>query len=181
MLEAPVEQRVARVRDGVGNGLSRMEVFTSNRQKDSQMPLEISPSYGGSAELSPSMILLVDDDPDIRMLTRTFLEHEGYSVFSSGDAERAVQIFRSVPQIDLLVTDLFMPGRSGMDLARELKAIRNDLPVLMISGGTLEGRQEARLQDEGWSFLAKPFRLPDLLSTVHRILAPVEARRWRER
>ena len=126
------------------------------------------------------MILLVDDDPDIRLLTRTFLEHEGYSVFSSGDAERAVQIFRSVPQIDLLVTDLYMPGRSGMALARELKAIRNDLPVLMISGGLVEGRQEARLQDEGWSFLAKPFRLPQLLAMVHRILAPVEARRWRE-
>jgi two-component system, chemotaxis family, chemotaxis protein CheY len=44
----------------------------------------------------------------------------------------------------------------------------------------LEGRQETRLEDEGWSFLAKPFRLPELLSTVHRILAPVEARRWRE-
>jgi two-component system, chemotaxis family, chemotaxis protein CheY len=158
-----------------------MEVFISNKQKDSQMALEISSSYGGSPELSPSMILLVDDDADVRMLTRTFLEHEGYGVFSSGDAERAVQIFRSVPQIDLLVTDLYMPGRSGMELARELKGIRNDLPVLMISGGVLEGRQEARLEEEGWSFLAKPFRLPELLGTVHRILAPVEARRWRER
>jgi CheY-like chemotaxis protein len=155
-----------------------MEVFTSNKRKDSQIPFEISSSDGGSPELSPSMILLVDDDPDIRSLTRTFLEHEGYSVFSSGDAERAVQIFRSVPQIDLLVTDLYMPGRSGMDLARELKGIRNDLPVLMISGEVLEGGQEARLEDEGWSFLAKPFRLPELLGMVHRILAPVEARRW---
>jgi DNA-binding response OmpR family regulator len=157
-----------------------MEVFSSNKQKDSQMPFKSSPSYVDSLELSPSMILLVDDDPDIRMLMRTFLEHEGYSVFSSGDAERAVQIFRSVPQIDLLVTDLYMPGRSGMDLARELKGIRSELPVLMISGITLEERQEARLQEEGWSFLAKPFRLPELLGTVHRILAPVEARRWRE-
>src|SRR5215467_10984097 len=137
-----------------------MEVFTSNKQKDSQMPFKSSLNYSGSLELPPSMILLVDDDPDIRMLTRTFLEHEGYSVFSSGDAERAVQIFRSVPQIDLLVTDLYMPGRSGMDLARELKAIRSELPVLMISGITLEDRQEARLLKEGWSFLAKPFRLP---------------------
>jgi len=126
------------------------------------------------------MVLLVDDDPDIRSLTRTFLEHEGYSVFSSGDAERAVQIFRSVPQIDLLVTDLFMPGRSGMDLGLELKAIRNELPVLMISGGLLDVDHERRLKAEGWSFLAKPFRLPELLATVHRILAPLEARRWRE-
>jgi two-component system chemotaxis response regulator CheY len=136
---------------------------------------------GGRDELSPSNVLLVDDDPDIRMLTRTFLDHEGYSVFSSGDAERAVQIFRSVPRIDLLVTDLYMPGRSGMELARELKELRKDLRVLMISGGVLEDEQEAKLKQEGWSFLAKPFRLPELLATVHRILAPVEARRWRGR
>jgi two-component system, chemotaxis family, chemotaxis protein CheY len=157
-----------------------MEVFTGNVQKDSQMGFEISPSHDGSPELSPSMILLVDDDPDIRSLTRTFLQHEGYSVFSSGDAERAAQIFRSVPQIDLLVTDLYMPGQSGMELAQELKAMRSELPVLMISGGMMEIDQEAKLRDEGWSFLAKPFRLPELLAIVHRILAPVEARRWRE-
>jgi CheY-like chemotaxis protein len=157
-----------------------MEIFTCNKPKDSQMAFEISPDYGGSPELSPSVILLVDDDPDVRLLTRTFLEHEGYSVFSSGDAERAVQIFRSVPQVDLLVTDLYMPGRSGLELARELKAIRNEVPVLLISGGVLEEQQEAGLRDEGWSFLSKPFGLPELLGAVHRILAPIEARRWRE-
>jgi DNA-binding NtrC family response regulator len=157
-----------------------MEVFTGNKRKDTQMAFEISPSRGDSQEASPSMILLVDDDPDVRLLTRTFLEHEGYSVFSSGDAERAVQIFRSVPQIDLLVTDLYMPGRSGMELGLELKALRKELPVLLISGGILEDEQAAKMKEEGWSFLAKPFRLPELLGTVHRILAPVEARRWRE-
>jgi len=67
-----------------------------------------------------------------------------------------------------------------MELARELKGVRSDLPVLVISGGMLEEEQEARLKAEGWSFLAKPFRLPELLAAVHRILAPVEARRWRE-
>ena len=157
-----------------------MEVFTGSQHKDSQMAFEISPDNDSLQELSPSTILLVDDDPDIRVLTRTFLEHEGYSVFSSGNAERAVQIFRSVPQIDLLVTDLYMPGRSGMDLGLELKALRGDLPVLLISGGLIEIEQTAKMQEEGWSFLAKPFRLPDLLTTVHRILAPMEARRWRE-
>jgi two-component system chemotaxis response regulator CheY len=157
-----------------------MEVFSGSSQKDSQMAFEISPSKGSSPELSPSMILLVDDDPDIRSLTRTFLEHEGYSVFSSGDAERAVQIFRSVPQIDLLVTDLYMPGQSGMELGLELKGLRSELPVLLISGGFVDGEQAAKAQEQGWNFLAKPFRLPELLATVHRILAPVEARRWRE-
>jgi two-component system chemotaxis response regulator CheY len=176
----PLREGDARVRNGGGPSLNKMEVFTSNQSKDSQMPFEISHHYRGSSDLSPSVILLVDDDPDVRLLTRTFLEHEGYSVFSSGDAERAMQIFRSVPQIDLLVTDVYMPGQSGMELARELKGIRNAVRVLLISGGALEVEQAAGLQAEGWSFLAKPFRLPELLATVHRILAPLEARRWRE-
>ena len=67
-----------------------------------------------------------------------------------------------------------------MELARELKEMRSELPVLMISGGMVDEAQKLRLEQEGWSFLAKPFRLPELLSTVHRILAPAEARRWKE-
>jgi two-component system chemotaxis response regulator CheY len=157
-----------------------MEVFSGNGQKDPQVGLEISPSKGSLQELSPSVILLVDDDPDIRSLTRTFLEHEGYSVFSSGDADRAIQIFHRVPQIDLVVTDLYMPALSGMELGRRLKVIRQELPVLLISGGLVVEEQMLKMQEEGWNFLAKPFRLPDLLATVHRILAPVEARKWRE-
>jgi two-component system chemotaxis response regulator CheY len=50
----------------------------------------------------------------------------------------------------------------------------------LISGGLVEDEQMAKMKEEGWNFLAKPFRLPELLATVHRILAPVEARRWRE-
>jgi two-component system, chemotaxis family, chemotaxis protein CheY len=156
-----------------------MGVFTDNRQKDSQFGFEVSPGHPGLQKLSPSVILLVDDDPDIRVLTRTFLEHEGYSVFSSSDADRASYVFRNVPQIDLLVTDLYMPGRSGLDLGRELKNIRSELPILLISGGMVDKELRTSLEEESWSFLAKPFRLPDLLTTVHRILAPIEARRWR--
>jgi DNA-binding response OmpR family regulator len=138
--------------------------------------------HGVDMASSPSTILLVDDDLDIRSLTKTFLEHEGYRVFSSGDAERAAQIFWSVPRIDvpridLLITDLYLPGRSGMELAVELKAQRSELPVLMISGGAVDSGQRARLQEEGWRFLGKPFHLTELLSTVHVMLAPCEIER----
>ncbi len=158
----------------------RMNGFPGSTQDDSQMIFESSNGRDGGVSLPPSTILVVDDDPDIRSLTRTFLEHEGYAVYSSGDAERAAQIFRSAPQIDLLVTDLYMPHWSGMELAFDLKALRSELPVLLISGGMVDEIQKRRLQEEGWSFLAKPFRLPELLATVHRVLAPVEARRWHE-
>jgi two-component system, chemotaxis family, chemotaxis protein CheY len=126
---------------------------------------------------SPSTILVVDDDPDIRTLTRTFLEHEGYQVYSSGDAARAVQIFSSVPRIDLLITDLYMPNGSGMELAFELRDLKPTLPVVMISGGFVDLGQKLQLQREGWRFLSKPFMLPELLATVHQILSPDEQNR----
>jgi two-component system chemotaxis response regulator CheY len=124
-----------------------------------------------------STILLVDDDSDMRSLTRTFLEHEGYRVFSSGEAERAAQIFSTAPRIDLLITDIYMPGRSGMELAHDLKTMRPELPILMVSGGFVDDDLKERLQEEGWRFMVKPFRLTELLSWVHVMLAGCEAER----
>ena len=125
--------------------------------------------------VEPKTILVVDDDPDIRSLTRTFLEHEDYHVHTSGDVNRAARIFRSAPRIDLLITDYSMPHRSGMDLAHELKSIRPSLPVLIISGIFLASGQLAQMQAQGWSFLAKPFSLPRLLAAVHDILQPIRS------
>jgi len=125
-------------------------------------------------EPSARTILLVDDDPDIRSLTRTFLEHAGYRVHSCGSPARASQIFRSSlgnsSSIDLLITDFYMPDRSGMELAQELKLLRRDLPVLLISGVFMGISQLEQLRAEGWNFLGKPFALPELLTSVHLIL-----------
>lgn len=123
-----------------------------------------------SPELDSRTILLVDDDPDIRSLTRTFLKHEGYHVLSCGDAERASQVFHAAPRVDLLITDFYMPHTSGMELAIQLKRLRHELPVLLISGGLIGNEYLDQLRAEGWSFLGKPFALPELLSTVHMIL-----------
>jgi len=117
-------------------------------------------------------ILLVDDDPDIRALTRTFLEHIGFRVLTSGDADRAAQIFLGAQHVDLLIADQNMPGRSGMELAFQLKAVDPDLPVLMVSGA-METASSSLFSQPGWTFLPKPFSLPALLDTVHRILEPV--------
>jgi two-component system, chemotaxis family, chemotaxis protein CheY len=114
-------------------------------------------------------VLLVDDDPDIRALMRTFLEHIGFRVLTSGDADRAAQIFLGAQHVDLLIVDQNMPGRSGMDLAVQLKVVDPELPVLMISGA-METASSNLFRQPGWTFLPKPFSLPALLDTVHRIL-----------
>jgi DNA-binding response OmpR family regulator len=115
-------------------------------------------------------ILIVDDDPDIRSLIRTFLEHEGYLVYTSGDADRAAQIFQRIGSIDLLITDYSMPDRNGVDLAHELLSIRPDLPVLVISGLLMDVDEMNQIESGGLKFLPKPFSLPRLLSEVHNIL-----------
>lgn len=114
-------------------------------------------------------VLIVDDDADIRSLTRTFLEQEGYNVFTCENADRAIHIFRRSP-IDLLITDYSMPNRSGMDLAREAKSIRPSLPVLIVSGVIVDEAQLQLMRIRNWNFLPKPFSLPQLLAEVHRIL-----------
>lgn len=118
---------------------------------------------------SNTTILLVDDDPDIRALTRTFLEHIGFRVLTSGDADRAAQIFFGAQHVDLLIVDQNMPGRCGMDLAFQLKTVDPELPVLLISGA-IETASSSLFRQPGWTFLPKPFSLPALLDTVHRIL-----------
>jgi two-component system chemotaxis response regulator CheY len=127
-----------------------------------------------TSAFSSTTILLVDDDPDIRALMRTFLEHIGFRVLSSGNANRAAQIFMGAQHVDLLIADQNMPGRSGMELAFQLKAIDPELPVLMISGGVIETASRSLFTQPGWTFLPKPFSLPVLLDTVHRILEPAD-------
>lgn len=121
------------------------------------------------ASRNSKKILVVDDDPDIRSLTRTFLEHEGYTVYTCGNPDRAAQIFRRSTDIDLVITDFSMPHRSGLDLARELKVLRPSLQILIISGVIVSSVQMDQMQVRGWRFLPKPFSLPQLLSEVHRI------------
>jgi len=118
-------------------------------------------------------ILLVDDDPDIRSLIRTFLEDEGYRVYTSGDADRAVQIVQRRDGVDLLITDYSMPKRNGIDLVQELRSSHPYLPVLLISGLLMNAAEMNQMGIDGVKFLPKPFSLPRLLSEVHNILHPV--------
>jgi DNA-binding response OmpR family regulator len=117
-------------------------------------------------------ILLVDDDPDIRSLIRTFLEDEGYRVYTSGDADRAVQIFQRRSGVDILITDYSLPNRNGIELAKELRSSHPNLPVLIISGLLIDAADTNQMEVDGLKFLPKPFSLLHLLSQVHEVLHP---------
>jgi PAS domain S-box-containing protein len=103
-------------------------------------------------------ILLVEDEPGARTAVAQILEHLGYRVLTAGDAAEAIEIFegRDRPP-DLLLTDVVMPGRSGVELAEELHRRAPELPILFMSGYTDRHSGVRLVSERRAAFLAKPF------------------------
>ncbi len=115
-------------------------------------------------------ILLSEDDNDLRYVMECTFNAMGYDVVACADAQVASSAFRSRPAIDILLTDFEMPGRSGVELARELTGIRPSLPVMIITGTVLPSETLREIEDKGWIYIAKPCRLPSLEATLERVL-----------
>ncbi|MFQ5528321.1 MAG: response regulator [Thermoanaerobaculia bacterium] len=124
--------------------------------------------HNESARHEQATVLLVDDDPGIRVLAEKILEAHGYRVLSCHDAAEALRIFAAV-RVDLLLTDISIPGLSGLELAEELRARNPSLRVLLISGDE-EAAIGACSGNPDMEFLCKPFRVDELVERVARSL-----------
>ncbi len=116
-------------------------------------------------------ILFVDDEKPLIDLGRALLERLGYRVETRASSIDAIEAFRTDPQkYDLIITDMAMPKMSGDELAREMKAIRSDIPIILCSG--FSDRIDARVREAiGVSaFLMKPVTYADLAKTVRMAL-----------
>ena len=114
-------------------------------------------------------ILVVDDDPSIRLTIRWVLEEAGFEVETAADGDEALeQVQRLRPA--LVVLDLRLPGVDGQTVAARLRADHGEpLPILLV---TAEDRAAAIARRVGaYAFVAKPFDLDDLVETVRRGLA----------
>ena len=123
-------------------------------------------------------ILLVEDEPAVRELTRMVLSERGYAVLEAQNAEDAVRLaMKHAAGIHLLLTDVVMPGMSGHDLAKQLTAQHPNLRVLYMSGYTYNVFAETGTLEDGLSFLQKPFTPKALTQKVREALdRPVAAR-----
>jgi signal transduction histidine kinase/ActR/RegA family two-component response regulator len=122
-------------------------------------------------------ILFLDDEEALTFLTRRALERDGYRVSAFTKTEKALEELRARPDaFDLVVTDLNMPGRSGLEVAKEIRALRPDLPVVLASGYvTKEVHAQARAAGVR-DVIYKPNTVEELSNTVGRVLAEVAAR-----
>jgi len=116
-------------------------------------------------------ILLVEDDRMVRDLAQSILENCGYSVIAPERIENVQLICRQYAnRVDLLLTDVVMPGISGRDLARQMSSYRPELKVLFISGYTDNAIVSKGMLDPGIWFLQKPFTPAALAAKVREIL-----------
>jgi CheY-like chemotaxis protein len=109
---------------------------------------------------------MVDDDDELRRLLRALLEGDGYQVFPCRDASRALKVFASRGDIDLLLTDFQMPQMSGLELSQRITEMQPDLPVLILSGAVLPDDVRATIAANGWQLIAKPCEVPELLQII---------------
>jgi CheY-like chemotaxis protein len=104
-------------------------------------------------------ILVVDDDPDIVDYASRVLEDYGYEVVTAGDGATALSLLRTGEQIDLLFTDVVMPGLDGIEVARRACQEAPGLKVLFTSGYATQSIPEGRL-------LSKPYRPQQLVGAI---------------
>jgi PAS domain S-box-containing protein len=128
------------------------------------------------------VVLLVEDQPEVRHSIERILEDAGYQVLAAADGEQALEITRKRDgRIDLLVTDVIMPGISGIDLSRRLLAVYPHLGVLLVSG--YAGTEVTFLSEFGENalFLQKPFDAASLTSAAATALQRARAALRQER
>ena len=121
-------------------------------------------------------ILVVEDDKPLRELVVRMLQEAGYRVLEAKSAEAALVIVQTPePAIDLLLTDLIMPGKSGIDLVEQIKTVRPDIRSLFMSGYTADLAALRDVLMPEAAFLEKPFTRSSLLVKVHSALHGVSA------
>jgi two-component system alkaline phosphatase synthesis response regulator PhoP len=121
---------------------------------------------------NPTVILIVDDDPDIRLLLDFNLSSTGYEVLEATNGAEALAIMRE-HTVNLVITDLTMPVMDGYELIRIVKESpdTSKIPVLMLTG-----REEERVSREGMAnppddYLPKPFAAADLREKIQKLLS----------
>jgi CheY-like chemotaxis protein len=134
---------------------------------------------GGDALTSsaPHMILLVEDEDDVRAIVRRQLETLGHTVLVADAATEALLLLQGPAIPDVLVTDVVLGGgMNGIDLAAAARRVRANLPVIFISGYTAIAEAQQRMREMGARLLSKPFTTPQLEQAIQEVCTAVAPR-----
>ena len=115
-------------------------------------------------------VLLVEDEDAVRVFAARALKNKGYTILEARTGEQAMDIMRDAPDVDLMITDMMMPGMDGATLASLIRVERPEIKVLLISGYSEEVARGEVLDTPDIHFLPKPFSLGQLASRVSEVM-----------
>ncbi len=127
----------------------------------------------GAAPRGTEVVLVVEDEDAVRSFVRSVLERLGYTVLAAPDGRTALDVLADGRRVDLLLTDVVMPGMSGPELAERLQADQPDLRILYASGYAQAAMTQRGVLRRGTSFLPKPFSSGELARRVRAVLDAV--------
>ena len=130
----------------------------------------------GAPQGQGELVLIVEDDTDLRTMLVNMLQDLGYEVLEAGTGQSGLEQLSTVQNIGLLLTDVILPqGMTGRDLAGEAERRHPGLPVIYMSGYTEDSIIHHGRLDKGVTLLQKPFRKKDVARTLRRVLGPAKA------
>ncbi len=180
---------------GMGTGLGLSMIYGFSQQSGGQVRLDSEPGKGtrvtlflpsvlAQAEASEvseplelpradgaQQVLVVDDEPMVRMLILDVLEELGYGALEAAEGSRALEILRSPVPIDLLISDVGLPGMNGRQLAEAARELRPDLKVLFITGYADNALVREGNLEPGMHVMTKPFAMEALAVRIGAIVA----------
>ena len=119
-------------------------------------------------------LLVVDDEPNYRIVLSELLSDEGYTVFTADNAEQAIKVVKD-SDLDLVLTDMRMPGKDGIEICQRLRKQSNYTPILMLTAKSSELDRVLGLEIGADDYLTKPFSIRELIARVKAILRRVDA------
>jgi len=113
-------------------------------------------------------ILLVDDNVDLLEMTAVLFEEQGFEVWSARNGAAAMEILQQVPEMDVLFTDIVMPGMNGFQLGYEARKLQPHIRIILVSGYPNPSSQTSEGELQDFDFLPKPYRVEDVLRLLAR-------------
>jgi len=178
---------------GKGTGLGLSTVYGIVRQCGGSIILESKPGCGASFTIflpeetnevevgravqppethgGQATVLVAEDDPVVRETVCALLSQGGYNVLPTCSGEEALELFvKNENEIDLIITDMVMPGMSGWVLSERIRARKKTTPILFMSGYTPDETVRQTIQEPGLAYLQKPFTLAQLQQKLAALL-----------
>ena len=149
---------------------TRIDLLLPCHHDAAEAPVSIDRSIEPPRASQGERVLVVEDEPDVRMLVVDVLKELGYRVQVACDSHEALPVLQGTEPVDLLVTDVGLPGLNGRQLAEVARQHRPGLKVLFMTGYAREAEVRGDFLDPGMDLLTKPFSIDELAQRVRQLI-----------